>query len=69
MLPFPDTPVQCNADKTSLSVKVYRKPTHTSQYLNYVSPHSISAKQSVTTALVDRADNVVSSKNDKEEEK
>ena len=57
ILPFLDTLVQRNPDKT-ISVKVYRKPTYTNQYLNYKSHHSTSAKQSVITALFDRADNV-----------
>ena len=68
ILPFLDTLVQRNPDKT-ISVKVYRKPTHTNQYLNYTSQHSTPAKQSVITALFDRADNIVSSEKDKEEEK
>ena len=68
ILPFLDTLVQWNPDKT-ISVKVYRKPTHTNQYLNYTSHHSTSAKQSIITALFDRGDNVVSSEKDKEEEK
>ena len=68
LLPFLDNLVQRNPDKT-ISVKVCRKPTHTNQYLNYASHHSTSAKQSVITALFDRADNVVSSEKDKEEEK
>ena len=53
ILPFLDTLVQWNPDKT-ISVKVYRKPTHTNQYLNYTSHHSTSAKQSIITALFDR---------------
>ena len=61
ILPFLDTLLQRNPDKT-ISVKVYRKPTHTNQYLNYTSHHS-------TSALFDRADNIVSSEKDKEEEK
>ena len=68
ILPFLDTLVQWNPDKT-ISVKVYRKPTHTNQYLNYTSHHSTSAKQSVITALFDRANNIVSGENDKEEKK
>ena len=68
ILPFLDTLVQWNQDKT-ISVKVYRKPTHTNQYLNYTSHHSTSAKQSVITALFDSADNIVSGKKDKKEEK
>ena len=37
--------------------------------MNYTSHHSTSAKQSVITALFDRADNIVSDEKDKEEEK
>ena len=53
----------------TISVKVYRKSTHTNQYLNCTSHHATAAKQSVVTTLVDRGDNVVSSGKDKEEEK
>ena len=67
-LPFLDTSVQRNHDKT-ISVKIYRKPTHTNQYLKYTSHNPTSAKQSVLTALFDRADNVVSNEKDKIEEK
>ena len=65
---FLDTLVQRNYDKT-ISVKIYRKPTHTKQYLKYTSHNPTSAKQSVITALFDRADNVVSNEKDKIEEK
>ena len=58
-LPFFDTLVQRNHDKT-ISVKIYRKPTQTNQYLKYTSHNPTSAKQSVITALFDQADNVVS---------
>ena len=68
ILPFLDTLVQLNPDK-NIAVKVNRKPTHTNQFLKYTSHRSTSAKQSVITALFDRADNVVSSETDKEEEK
>ena len=67
-LPFLDTLTQRNHDK-SISVKIYRKPTHTNQYLKYTSHNPTSAKQSVITALFDRADNVVSNEKDKIEEK
>ena len=66
-LPFLDTLVQRNHDKT-ISVKIYRKPTHTNQYHKYTSHNPTSAKQSVTTALFNRADNVVSNEKDKIEE-
>ena len=67
-LPFLDTFVQRNYDKT-ISVKIYRKPAHTNQYLEYRSHNPTSAKQSVITVLFDRADNVVSNEKDKIEEK
>ena len=67
-LPFLDTLVQQNHDKTIL-VKIYRKPMHTNQYLKYTSHNPTSAKQSVITALFDRAANVVSNIKDKIEEK
>ena len=51
-LPFLDTLVQRNHDK-SISVKIYRKPTHTNQYLKYTPHNPTSAKQSVITALFD----------------
>ena len=63
-LPFLDTLVQQNHDKT-ISVKIYRKPSHTNQYLKYTSHNPTSAKKSVITALFDRADNVVSNEKDK----
>ena len=67
-LPFLDTLVQRNHDK-SISVKTYRKPTHINQYLKYTSHNPTSAKQSVITALFDRADNVISNEKDTIEEK
>ena len=67
-LPFLDTFVQPNHDKTIL-VKLYRKPTHITQDLKYTSHNPTSAKQSVITALFDRADNVISNEKDKIEEK
>ena len=63
-LPFLDTLVQRNHDK-SISVKIYRKPTHTNQYLKYTSHNPTSAKQSVITALFDRADKMFQTKRTK----
>ena len=42
---------------------------HTNQYLKYMSHNPTAAKQSVITALFDRADHVVSKEKDKIEEK
>ena len=67
-LPFLDTLVQRNHDKT-ISVKIYRKPTHTNQYLKYASHNPTSVEQSVITALFDRAYNVVSNEKDKIEKR
>ncbi|XP_057299527.1 uncharacterized protein LOC130630152 [Hydractinia symbiolongicarpus] len=59
-LPFLDSLVSRNGG--NLSVSVYRKPTHTDQYLNYTSNHQMSCKESVVS-LLDRAVNVVSGEN------
>ena len=53
-IPFLDTLVTSLANN-SLSVKVYQKPTHTDQYLQWDSHHSLSAKYSVTGTLTHRA--------------
>ena len=63
-LPFLDTLVQRNYDKTVLVEK-----QRTNHYLKYTSHNPTSAKQSAITALFDRADNVVSNEKDKIEEK
>ena len=62
-LPFLDTLVTTEQDNT-FSTSVYRKPTHTDQYLHWDSNHHITAKQSVINTLACRA-KVVSSSQDK----
>ena len=62
-LPFLDTLVTIEPDNT-FSTTVYRKPTHTDQYLHWDSNHHITAKQSVYNTLAHRA-KVVSSTQDK----
>ena len=62
-LPFLDTLVTIEQDNT-FSTTVYRKPTHTDQYLHWNSNHHFTAKQSVFNALAHRA-KVVSSSQDK----
>ena len=49
-IPFLDTLVTPQADN-SLSITVYHKPTHTDQYLQWDSHHSLSAKYSVIGTL------------------
>ena len=53
-IPFLDTIVKPEADG-SLSITVYRKPTHSDQYLQWDSQHHLSAKFSVIKTLSHRA--------------
>ncbi|XP_057298142.1 uncharacterized protein LOC130629062 [Hydractinia symbiolongicarpus] len=52
----------------SISVSVYRKPTHNDQYLNFESNHQKSCKESVISSLLNRANSVVSEKQERKEE-
>ena len=52
-IPFLDTLVKSEADN-SLSISVYRKPTHTDQYLEWDSHHNLAAKYSVIGTLTHR---------------
>ena len=52
-IPFLDTIVKPEADG-GLSITVYRKPTHTDQYLQWYSHHNLSAKFSVINTLSHR---------------
>ena len=58
-LPFLDTLVTVQPDNT-FSTSVYRKPSHTDQYLHWDSNHHITAKQSVFNTLAHRAKTVSS---------
>ena len=57
--PFLDTIVIPEADG-SLSITVYRKPTHMDQYLQWDSHHNLSAKFSVINTLTHRTKTVCS---------
>ena len=59
LIPFLDTIVKPEVDG-SLSITVYRKPTHTDQYLQWDSHHNLSAKFSVINTLSHRAQTVCS---------
>ena len=59
-IPFLDTLVKPMADN-SLSIKVYCKPMHTDQYLQWDSHHNLSAKYSVIGTLTHRAKEVCTS--------
>ena len=47
-----------------ISVLVYRKPTHTDQYLHYSSHHQTSCKESVVSSLFNKAYSIITNKDD-----
>ena len=57
-LPFLDVLVQ--RDQNQLSTSVYRKPTHTDQYLHYTSHHPLQVKKGIISTLTRRAKNISS---------
>ena len=61
-LAFLDTLLKRNNGK--ISVLVYRKPTHTDQYLHYSSHHQTSCKESVVSSLFNRAYSIITNKDD-----
>ena len=66
-LPFLDTLIQRNSDST-ISFRVYRKPTHSNHYLRFTSHRLARAKKSVITSQFDRAKNIISNPSDQEKE-
>ena len=66
-LPFLDTLVSIQQDNT-FSTSVYRKPTHTDQYLHWDSNQHITPKQSVFNSLAHRAKVVSSTKDQLDKE-
>ena len=61
-LAFLDTLLKRNNGK--VSVLVYRKPTHTNQYLYYSSLHQTSCNKSVVSPMFNRAHFIITNKDD-----
>ena len=55
-------------DNGEISVLVYRKPTHTDQYLHCSSHHQTSCKESVVSCLFNRAYSIITNKDDLDKE-
>ena len=65
-LAFLDTLLKRNNGE--ISVLVYRKPTHTDQYLHYSSHHQTSCKESVVSSLFNTAYSIITNKDDLQKE-
>ena len=66
-IPFLDTLI-VKKPYGSIKLLVYRKKTHTDQYLHFTSHHPLQHKLSVIRTLMDRRDKVVTEPQDKEQE-
>ena len=66
-LPFLDTLLRRREDG-SLDVSIYRKPTHTDQYLHFESHHPTHVKRGVVRCLHDRAREIISTQDNLQKE-
>ncbi|XP_072048871.1 uncharacterized protein [Amphiura filiformis] len=66
-LPMLDVSVSRD-DVGNLSFKVYRKPTHTDQYLGFASNHPLQNKLGVIRTLCDRANSIVTKEEERTQE-
>jgi len=67
MLPFLDILLE-RTDSGGLKLCIYRKPTHTDQYLNFSSHHPVEHKFSVVRTLLERSQQLVTVSQDKIQE-
>ena len=66
-LPYLDITIEHHEDG-KLTTKVYRKATHTDQYLQFTSAHPLHQKLGVIRSLLDRKDSVITKDEDKTQE-
>ena len=66
-IPFLDTPITRREDG-SIKVLVYRKATHTDQYLSFQSHHPLQHKLAVIRTLLERSDSIVTEEEDRKQE-
>ncbi|XP_072014846.1 uncharacterized protein [Amphiura filiformis] len=66
-IPFLDTLIIRKPDG-SVKLCIYRKSTHTDQYLQFTSYHPLHQKLGVIRTLLDRSDTIVTEEDDKEQE-
>ena len=64
---FLDTEIMIKSDNT-INIKVYRKPTHTDQYLAYTSNHHIKQKLGIISTFRHRIDNLITTDQDIQKE-
>ena len=66
-IPFLDTLITRKQDG-SVKLSIYRKKTHTDQYLQFSSHHPLHQKLGVVRTLLDRCDSIVTEQHDKDSE-